>query len=212
MPTNGQRETAGHLDHELRVVKQLDVAISFQVPAVILVFGANCTGKSSLGRALAGRVERCAFIEIDELRYKVVGGLVAYRAVNKSWDYPEEAARQARIGLRNAVRLARGFAEEGFSSVVDGLERECIPGSGWGETQFPDLAVYNIVVTCDEATLAKRWNLTDWPEDAARKTALKELAWYRSKSSLFDGVVDTTHTDPEAAADAVASQVLTRKS
>lgn len=184
------------------------MSIPFRVPGIILVFGANCTGKSSLGRALAGRVERCAFIEVDELRYKVVGGLVAYSAGAKPWEHPDEYERQARLGLQNAVRLARGFADEGFSSVIDGLERECLPGSGWAEAHFRDLAVFNIVVTCDEATLGARWNLGDWPGGAALRSALKELEWYRANASLFDGVVDTTDTGMDAAADAIASQVL----
>ncbi len=49
-------------------------------PVVLLLFGANCTGKSTIGRLVAGRLPRCAFIEVDALRYLVVGGLVAYSA------------------------------------------------------------------------------------------------------------------------------------
>jgi hypothetical protein len=184
------------------------VAISLRAPAIILVFGANCTGKSSLGRALAGRLERCAFIEIDELRYKVVGGLVAYSGRDKPWDHPEEYERQARLALRNAVRLARGFAAEGFSSVLDGLERECGPGSGWAESRFHNLDVFHIAVACDEATLTDRWNLGDWPDDTLFKSVLEELTWYRSNGALFDGLVDTTAIDPESAADAITSQLF----
>ena len=44
---------------------------------IILLFGPSGAGKSTLARLLAGRLPRCACIEVDTLRYMIVGGLVA---------------------------------------------------------------------------------------------------------------------------------------
>ena len=67
-------------------------------PSLILLFGTNCTGKSTIGAEIAGRLPKCSFIEIDELRYKVVGGLVAYSAGKHPREDPEEYERQCWMG------------------------------------------------------------------------------------------------------------------
>ena len=82
-------------------------------PSTVLLFRPSCAGKSTLGRAVAGRLSRCAFIEVDALRYMVRGGLVAYSRGTPPWEQPEEYKRQRRLGVENAVRLARGFAAAG---------------------------------------------------------------------------------------------------
>ena len=102
----------------------------------ILLFGPGCAGKSTIGRALAHRLPRCAFIEVDELRYKVAGGLVALSAGKHPDEDPEEYARQSALGDRNAVALCHGFGEDGFSSVVEGLDDDRQPGTGWIEAQL----------------------------------------------------------------------------
>ena len=45
-----------------------------------MVFGVSGSGKSTFRKAIAGQLPKCAFIEVDELRYKVIGDLVAYSA------------------------------------------------------------------------------------------------------------------------------------
>ncbi len=173
----------------------------------MLVFGTNCVGKSSVGRALAGRIDRCAFIEIDELRYMIVGGLVAYSGGAKPWEHPDEYRQQCSLGLANAVRLAHGFAKAGFSSVIDGLDEECLPETGWARTQFSDLQIRNVALVCEPA-LSQRWKERGWPDDAFRERRLEELAWVRANRALFDCVFDTTRTEPVEAAASIAAQLF----
>jgi chloramphenicol 3-O-phosphotransferase len=170
---------------------------------VWLLFGANCAGKSTLARALAGSLPRCAHIEVDALRYLVVGGLVAASAGTPPHLAPEEYDRQCRLGDDNAARLARGFAEHGFASVIEGLDDHCAPGSGWAGRALHGLRVRHVLVTCDPAVLARRWRERcggDWPEDARAQAAA-----FAAQAPRYDAVVDSAGATPEALAARLAS-------
>jgi energy-coupling factor transporter ATP-binding protein EcfA2 len=163
---------------------------------IILLFGPNCAGKSTLGRLLAGRLPKCAFIEVDVLRYMVVGGLVAHSGGKSPSEAPEDYERQCWLGVANAVRLAQGFATEGFSSVIEGLENECRPGTGWIERTFSGYSACSVALVCAETVLSERRRQRGW-DNILSPEAAEELQWYRENSSLFDCVVDTTEHSPE---------------
>jgi energy-coupling factor transporter ATP-binding protein EcfA2 len=160
-------------------------------PRIILLFGPSGSGKSTLARLLAGRLPRCACIEVDTLRYMVVGGLVAHSGGMSPEQAPEEYSRQCWLGVANAVRLAEGFTAAGFSSVIEGLEDECRPGTGWIERTFPDAEVCSVAVVCSEAVLSERWRQRGWDGELS-SGAMADLRWYRENGSLFAGLVDTT--------------------
>ena len=180
--------------------------VSLKNPAVILVFGTNCTGKSTVGRARAGQIERCTFIELDELLHMIVSGVVGYSASTKPWEEPEEYKRQCELGLRNAVLLANSFADAGFSSVLEGLEDHCLPGSDWARTRFPDRQVLSVAALCDDATFTERWRERGWPA-AAQSRPLEQRAWYRDNAALFDAVVDTSDGGPAESARSVLGRL-----
>jgi energy-coupling factor transporter ATP-binding protein EcfA2 len=163
---------------------------------IILLFGPSGTGKSTLARLLAGRLPRCAFIEVDTLRYMIVGGLVAHSGGTPPSEAPEEYQRQCWLGVANAVRLAERFAADGFSSVIEGLDDECRPGTGWIERSFPGYSVCSVAVVCAEAVLSERWGQRGWRSDLSPQ-AIEELRWYRENRSLFACLVDTTEHSPE---------------
>ena len=156
----------------------------------ILLFGPGCVGKSTVGRALALRLPRCAYLEVDELRYKVAGGLVALSAGTSPGEDPDEYARQCALGERNAVALCHGFAEEGFSSVVEGLGEDCLPGTGWIEEHLRT-PVRSALLVCTDEELERRWPL-DGRNPRFLPFVLKHLAWFRERTERFDVVLDTT--------------------
>jgi energy-coupling factor transporter ATP-binding protein EcfA2 len=164
---------------------------------IILLFGPSGAGKSTLARLLAGGLPRCACIEVDTLRYMIVGGLVAHSGGTPPSQAPVEYERQCWLGVANAVRLAQGFAAEDFSSVIEGLENDCRPGTGWIERTFPGYAVWSAAVLCTEAVLSERWQQRGWGDQLSAE-AVKELRWYQENRSLFACVVDTTEHSREA--------------
>ena len=86
-------------------------------PRVVLVIGIQAAGKSTVGRLLAGRCRRGAFIEGDELWQMVVGGRADMA------DPPgEEALRQLALRYRHGAMLAGSFVAAGFVAVhVDNM-------------------------------------------------------------------------------------------
>jgi energy-coupling factor transporter ATP-binding protein EcfA2 len=163
---------------------------------IILLFGPSGAGKSTLARLLAGRLPRCACIEVDTLRYMIVGGLVAGSGGTPPSQAPVEYQRQCWLGVANAVRLAQGFAVEGFSSVIEGLENDCRPGTGWIERTFPGYSVCSVAVVCAEAVLSERWRQRGWDDHLSPEVA-EELRWYRENRTRFACVVDTNERSAE---------------
>ena len=171
-----------------------------QEPVALLLFGPNCAGKSAVGEVLAGLLDRCAYIEVDRLRYMIAGGLVAWSGGDSPLEQPEEYERQCALGCRNAVALARGFGAAGFSSVIEGLGDECRPSTGWIEENFGALPVRSAVLICDLPVLESRWVERGGPTAKLPSPILKDLEWCRENASMFDAVVDTSWLKPERAA------------
>jgi chloramphenicol 3-O-phosphotransferase len=171
-------------------------------PVIILLFGPSAAGKSTVARMMAGRMPRCAHIEVDVLRYMVVGGLVAYSAGTPPWQAPQEYARQCRLGVENAVSLARNLARDSFSSVIEGLEDDCRPGSGWAQKALAGHRCLSVALVCDESTMTQRRRQRGAGDDLP-PALLTEIRWYRENAALFDCTVDTSDGDAGGAAAAV---------
>jgi gluconate kinase len=80
---------------------------------IFLVTGAQAAGKSTVGRLLAERFDRGAFIEGDQMWKLVVSGAEDMGGTEPS----DEAVRQYMRRLRHGAMLADSFFESGFSAV-----------------------------------------------------------------------------------------------
>jgi chloramphenicol 3-O-phosphotransferase len=81
-------------------------------PRAVLVTGAQGAGKSTVGRALAGRFDRGAFVEGDALWQMVVGG-----RVDMSGTPDPEALRQLQLRYRHGAMLGESFVAAGFTAI-----------------------------------------------------------------------------------------------
>ena len=80
---------------------------------IFLVTGAQAAGKSTVGRLLAERFDRGAFVEGDLMWKLVVAG-----AHDMGGDRPsDEAVRQYHLRLRHGAMLADSLFENGFTAV-----------------------------------------------------------------------------------------------
>ena len=80
----------------------------------LIVTGAPGAGKSTVSRLVAGRLARSALLDGDQVNRLVVSG-----RVGPLGEPADEAARQVRLCNENLCALAAGFADSGFTPVID---------------------------------------------------------------------------------------------
>ena len=83
-----------------------------QESRAVLVVGAQAAGKSSVGRALAARLERAAFVEGDVLWKMVVSG-----RRDMTGEPDPEATSQLQLRYRHGALLCESFVAAGFVAV-----------------------------------------------------------------------------------------------
>ena len=84
---------------------------------VMLITGIQAAGKSSAAQAVAERLDRSVHLRGDVFRKMIVNG----RASMGPADPPEEAVRQLRLRYRLAALAADGYAEAGFTVVLQDI-------------------------------------------------------------------------------------------
>jgi chloramphenicol 3-O-phosphotransferase len=79
-----------------------------------IINGIPGAGKSTTARALAARFARAAHIEGDKLQECIISG-----AVGPGGEPREEEIRQIHLNVRHQCLLARSFAEQNFTPILD---------------------------------------------------------------------------------------------
>lgn len=87
---------------------------------IIFITGMAGAGKSSVGRMLARRFPKCLFIQVDELREKMVTGY----ARPQDGVFTEEVMGQFQMARTTATYMARLYADQGVDVVIDDV---CAP-------------------------------------------------------------------------------------
>jgi hypothetical protein len=182
-------------------------------PTAIILYGHSCAGKSTVGRKLAGLFPKCAYIEVVELRQKIIGGHVGSPRDPGVLDAPAAHTQQRLIADENASLLAHNFIAHGFSAVIEGLEDTRNPGKGWVESHFETVPLLNDLLMCDEETFLKRLTERGWADGVNLKPGRKRnFDWYLDNQDRFDFSVRTDVHSPDRAADLIYDAVLGRKS
>jgi chloramphenicol 3-O-phosphotransferase len=78
---------------------------------ILVVTGPPASGKTSVAPLVARQRQRCAIIDVDQVRWMLVQPHAA------PWE-GEEGKRQCRFGVENACLLATRFAEDGCDVVL----------------------------------------------------------------------------------------------
>jgi hypothetical protein len=120
--------------------------------AILVVTGIQGAGKSTVGRLLAGRFTRGAFVDADDLHWMIVAG--QHWVTGPGDEISQEAAHQLRLRLHNTCLLARSFSDAGFTAVPVDI----ITGERWEHLQeeLRGVSFYFVVLAPDvDAVIAR---------------------------------------------------------
>ena len=140
--------------------------------AIFLVTGIQAAGKSTVAQTLAERLEKSVHVRGDVFRRMVVNG----RAEMGTADPPAEAVRQLRLRYALAAQVADGYAEAGFTVVL----QDIVLG-----THLTDLVAAirtrpcHVVVLAPSADVVRR-------RDEARQTARGKVAYKPGGDTVAD--------------------------
>lgn len=87
---------------------------------IIFITGMAGSGKSTVGRLVARHFPKCLFIQVDELREKMVKGY----ARPEGGVFSEETMQQFQMARSTASYMARLYASQGVDVVIDDV---CAP-------------------------------------------------------------------------------------
>lgn len=81
---------------------------------IYLLVGPPAVGKSTTSRALASKFSRSIHIPVDDIRDRVVSGLVL-----PSLDWSPELVQQVRLARESVIYMALKYQKAGFAVVID---------------------------------------------------------------------------------------------
>ena len=87
---------------------------------IILITGMAGSGKSTVGRLVAEHFPKSLFIQVDELREKMVKGF----ATPEGGIFTEEHIQQFQMARSTAIHMAHLYANQGVDVVIDDV---CVP-------------------------------------------------------------------------------------
>ena len=148
---------------------------------ILILTGPPAAGKTTIGPLLAQQLERCAVVDVDQVRAMVVQPHIA------PWRGAAGMA-QLRLGAHNACILARNFVSAGFAVVL--LDVLTDATAQLYRTELADLE-HRIVLLLPtlETVIQRNRARGQWLTDAE----VELLYQWQQTLTVYDDKVDNTH-------------------
>jgi len=184
------------------------MSTAWSEPAVVIVTGIQAAGKSTIGRLLAERLARAAFIDGDVLARMVVSGREGMTP-----EPSEEAVLQLHLRFRQAAALADSFHRAGFTSVM----ADNIYGPGLvSQVDLVCARPVIVVVLAPSAEAVVERELArgtgaygHWMRATGLKEAVAEFQGYLAVTPRIGLWLDSTDQTPGATVDAIVARAWT---
>lgn len=185
------------------------MSATWNEPAVVVVSGIQAAGKTTVGRMLAARLPRAAFVDGDVLARMVVAG-----HESMSSEPSAEAERQLFLRYRQAALLAGSFWAAGFTAVV----ADNIYGQEdlfWFVEQIQARPVVVVMLVPQTRAVVDRElsrgsdAYRGWMGEAGLEGAVAEFQQYVAETPRLGLWLDTTDQTPERTVDLVLARAWT---
>ncbi|MEI6481692.1 MAG: hypothetical protein WCO19_05340 [Candidatus Saccharibacteria bacterium] len=154
---------------------------------VLAITGPAGSGKTTVGGALAKKLDRCVNIDADHIKHFVVGGFSHDIAPDgtKKWNFNEWELVGDSIGL-----LAKNFQDKGFSVIINGY----IDEPGWEAIQ-KHITLTHKVLLLPHVDTTKSRDKQRGGDKPMGEEAVQEHHDYFSTNKFYDDFVKIDSTE-----------------
>lgn len=183
-------------------------------PQLIILYGASCSGKTSVGEKLAEMLPDTAYISLDIFRRFMKNGLVS--SFNFSLEDEKDKAKQSdfqkfkffrKLNFENALLVIENFVKNGINVVAEGFEKAYMPGTQNFAENFGRYNTFTVHIDCCESIIEKRW-----AERHCTRYTHDYLNAFRLASEQFDYRVDSGTFTVEENVSLILKQIKNRAS
>ncbi len=157
---------------------------------IIILTGPAASGKNTISKILAQKKERCAVIDVDQIRWMYI------QPHKAPWDGKEGESQQM-FGVENACLLAKSFAKNNIDVIIlDVLTNET---ASVYRKNLDGVKIILLMPAYEEA-----WKRFTGRPHTISDEEFRTVYQLEEKLTIFDEKIDNTNLSAEEAADKIA--------
>lgn len=152
---------------------------------ILLLTGPPASGKNTIADLLAKRLDRCAAIDVDQLRKMIV------QPDSNTWE-SRERSKQEQLVVKNACSLAGNFLDAGYAVVISDVVTEASLDAY--KTALSDNIIKTVLLLPTEDEIMGR--LLSRPDYLSRGE-VTSVYDQQARFTGYDDKLDNTEVEPD---------------